>query len=64
MKTIFGCFLAGVVGTIGWLLINVSEMHANQMVLQYQVNEIMDTMKKYTDTLTTIHDKLHDQFGW
>ena len=63
-KNALRMFLTMVVGAVAWLFLNVSDLQSEQKLMQYQINEIMDTMKKNTDTLTTIHDKLHAQFGW
>ena len=57
-------FMTMVIGAVAWLFINVSDLQSEQKLMQYQITEIMETMQKHTDTLTVIHDKLHDQFGW
>ena len=53
-----------VITSIGWLFLTVSDLKVGQKLMQYQIGEIMTTMRANTDTLTIIHDKLHDEFGW
>ena len=63
-KNLHRVFMTVVIASIGWLFLTVSDLKVGQKLMQYQIGEIMTTMRANTDTLTIIHDKLHDEFGW
>ena len=62
-KNLHRVFMTVVITSIGWLFLTVSDLKVGQKLMQYQIGEIMTTMRANTDTLTIIHDKLHDEFG-
>ena len=53
------------------MFLDVSDVHSQQSLIKYQVSEMKKTqdlhskiLQEQTITLTVIHDKLHDEFGW
>ena len=63
--------ISAVFGILGWMFLDISDVQNQQGLMKYQVNELKKTqddhskiLQEQTITLTVIHDKLHDEFGW
>ena len=53
------------------MFLDISDVQNQQGLMKYQVSELKKTqddhskiLQEQTITLTVIHDKLHDEFGW
>ena len=63
--------ISAIFGILGWMFLDISDVHSQQGLIKYQVTEMKKTqdlhskiLQEQTITLTVIHDKLHDEFGW
>ena len=63
--------ISAVFGILGWMFLDISDVQNQQGLMKYQVTELKKTQDDHSKilqeqmiTLTVIHDKLHDEFGW
>ena len=63
--------ISAVFGILGWMFLDLSDVQTQQGIMKYQVSELKKTQDDHSKilrdqmiTLTVIHDKLHDEFGW